>query len=497
MIEQYILNQPKLTLESDLAGELPIYIYWSSEKETLIYSKSITELLDDSRVQKPLKVSEEGLSFLLQSGVVPPPKTVYKNIYILGIGDKATVLTRNRKIEIDFTHNFPFMNSHRLPPGKMEPNEELILKMLAEAAISRIDNSKLSFLFHSAGKDSNSIALALAEAGWQDKVTLITHKSKGPADESEISAQISKKLGFKHRILHEVDTLQPEHYKEIEGYSFNAPFPCVDNVTLAYPLYLQQLPELKGANIIDGGGNDSHMCTPPTQRELKTLTLSKLAHHFSFLRNFVNTESLLSPLLRTPPEWCGMYGLSYSDTKKLIPNATNVYSHWRKEARHRKDWDFFDFKTSILTGVVASELHIRKVRNFSDSIKSNFVLPFANPNVAKYFGAMPEEYLFDRKSLKNKLILRNILKKRNIVDSDLIGKKGYIYDCRSLLVNNWSYMIKEIEGCKYFDQNQLKKIICRLKYTMDSKHRFSNFSSWQIYKIYLISAWLNNNRYIN
>ena len=75
-----------------------------------------------------------------------------------------------------------------------EPNENFILELLANATIERIDKNKPSFLFHSAGKDSNTIALSLAEAGWQNKVTLITHKSKGNADESEISSKIAKNL---------------------------------------------------------------------------------------------------------------------------------------------------------------------------------------------------------------------------------------------------------------------------------------------------------------
>lgn len=71
-------------------------------------------------------------------------------------------------------------------------------------------------------------------------------------DETEISAQIAKQLGFKHQILHEVDQLQAEHKHAINDYFVNAPFlhrPC----HLGLSLYAHQVPELKGANIIDGG----------------------------------------------------------------------------------------------------------------------------------------------------------------------------------------------------------------------------------------------------
>ena len=67
MIKKYTLNEPAIKLDSDLAGEFPLYIYLSKDKKVLLYSELITQLLNDERVEKPLKVSNEGLSFLLQS----------------------------------------------------------------------------------------------------------------------------------------------------------------------------------------------------------------------------------------------------------------------------------------------------------------------------------------------------------------------------------------------------------------------------------------------
>jgi len=496
MIKQFTPVQSSLVLETDSAGEFPLYLYWPANKSTLLYSNSINELLDDKRVLKPLKVSTEGISFLLQSTVIPPPKTAYEDIYILGVGDKAKVLEVNGKVEITFIHEFPFLNANRMLAGEMETDQEFILQLLSEATISRIDQSKPSFLFHSAGKDSNSIALALAEAGWQDMVTLITHKSKGQVDESEISAKIAKRLGFKHQILHEVDHLQAEHIQAIDEYFIHAPFPSTDNVTLAYPLYAHQLPKLKGANIIEGGGNDSYMSTPPSQRELKLFSLSKLTHHLSFMRNFVRTESLLTPLIRTPAEWCGTSGLSFFDTKKILTNATNVYAYWQQQSESRRDWDLFDFKTSILTPIIASESHIRKARNFANAINADLILPFANQHVAEYFAKMPEQHLFDRQTLKNKLILRKMLKERNIVDSDALGKMGYSYDSSSVVSQNWGLITSEIENCKLWNQKNIQQLLNRMKLRMTGKGWSAAVSARMIYRLYLLSGWHNKNRYI-
>ena len=462
MINQYNSSQEELELTSDLAGEFPLYLYWPEDRSALLYSDSIDELLNDARVPKPLKVSNEGISFLLQSG-----------------------------------HEFPFMNASRLNEGEMQPDKDLILQMLADATINRIDKSKPSFLFHSAGKDSNSVALALAEAGWQDRVTLITHKSKGSADESEISARIAKKLGFRHQILHEIDYLRGEHKKTIEDYFKNAPFPCTDNVTLAYPLYAQQLPELKGANIIDGGGNDSYMSTPPTRKEKKIIPLSGISHRASFMRYLIRSESLLTPLIRTPAECFGMSGLSLADSKKILPSTLNVYSYWKRQSLLRKGWDLFDFKTSILTPIVASELHIRKARNFSDSLNSNLILPFSSQPLAEYFSRMPEKYLFDRNDLRNKLTLRKLLKDKINLDSDALGKLGFSYDSKAIVSQNWSWITDEMLKCKLWDKAEITKLCNRLNKVAKSNHKYSNLAACLIYRVYLLSAWYNKNRYIN
>jgi asparagine synthase (glutamine-hydrolysing) len=483
-------------LKSDLAAEFPLYLYWPKDKSTLIYSRSITELLDDPRVAKPLTISCGGMSFLLQSGVVPPPKTAYEEIYILGIGDTAEVIRVNGKVEINFVHQFPFLNANRLSPDEVRPDEDLILLMLAEATISRIDPKRPSFLFHSAGKDSNSIALALAEAGWQDKVTLITHKSKGAADESEISAKIAKQLGFRHQVLHELDQLQAPHQQAIEDYFINAPFPCTDNVTLAYPLYSVQVPELRGANIIDGGGNDSHMMTPPTKRELKTHQLAKWSSKLSGLRNHVKSESMLNPLLRTQAEWCGMAGLSLADANSIYPDNSSVYPHWKRESQERRGWDFYDFKTDILTSVTAAELHIRKARIFADAIGSNFVLPFANAKVADYFAKLPEAYLFDRETLKNKLILRKVLKDRIGLDSDAIGKMGWTYDSRGLVLQNWEAITREIYSCPLWHKPGLEEVVNRMRRRMDGKGWGAGAAGRLLYRVYLVSCWANRCRWV-
>ena len=121
-------------------------------------------------------------------------------------------------------------------------------------------------------------------------------------------------------------------------------------------------------------------------KELKFLPLSKLTSLVSFLRNSVNSESLLSPALRAPAEWCGMAGLSLKDALKIYPQLVDVYPYWVNESNIRRKWDWFDFKTDILTTIAATELRMRKARNFANIIDANLILPFTNQVIAEYFG---------------------------------------------------------------------------------------------------------------
>lgn len=494
MINEYKLNDKDLSLQTDIAGEYPIYIYLSSDKKQLLYSKNIVQLLDDKRVKKPLKVSIKAISFILQSGVVPPPLSIYENIFILGIGYNANISTIKEEIHVDFKYEFPFFNKNRLKKEDMLPDKNKILELVANATIKRLDKSKSTFLFHSAGKDSNTIALALAKAGLQNDVTLVTHKSKGNKDESEISKSIADKLGFKHKILNEVDQLKAEHIIAIDKYFTNAPFPCADNVSLVYPLYTVQMPELINSNIIDGMGNDVYIGHIPSAFENKYQRYSKLLKYIRPLTKYTKSENMLNILGRTRTEWTGLDGMSFSDVNDFLPSAYNAHNYWKEKSSNK---NYLDFRADIRGAMIDQEIFTRKVRNFTNSITSNLVLPFCNTEVANYFASLPEEYVFDRKILKNKLILREILKDEISLDSDKLGKMGFTYDYISVVSQNYKLLTDEIFGCSLWNKDEIEKVVNRMRISSYGRGWSSRAASRFIYRLYLISAWLNKNKWVN
>jgi len=493
MINKYNLNTKEFTIKSDLASEFPIYIYMSDKKDFIIYSTSIKELLNSNEVNTPLEITSKGISFLLQSSVVPLPNTVYENIFIVGIGDTARVKTVNNKIEIEFSHKFPFMNKDR--EEEAEIDEEYILEILAEATISRIEKDKPTYLFHSAGKDSNSIALALAEAGYQDKITCISHQSKGEKDESEISRKIATKLGFKHQKIYEPKKLEKEQLDSINYYFENIPLPCMDNVALAYPLYATQI-EFENTNIIDGMGNDVHIGHIPNNLEFnRQKTFSKF-HRLRPITGRFNSGTRFDIATTTRSEWAGLFGISYGDTDTILNNSYDVHNYWKIEDYKKRNMDYFDFRASLRGVLIDQEVFTRKVRNFSVTNNANLILPWANEKVAKYFSKLPEKYLFDRQEFKNKLILRKILKERIDLDSDKLGKMAYEFDFYSILMMMKKDADNEILSCKLWNEKGIEKVLSNLYKKIDSNHRLVGRIKALVQRLYLISAWHNKNKYI-
>jgi asparagine synthase (glutamine-hydrolysing) len=496
MIKVFRLNDQRIELKPDLAAEFPVYLYLLENMKELLYATSIKNLLEDDRVLNNLEISDDGISFLLQMGVIPAPNTVYNNLYVLGAGHSADVSVINNRINIKLNYSFPFKNQDRLKIKDFKLDKNFILDELGKSTISKIDISEPTYLFHSSGKDSNMIALALAKKNHQNEITLVTHKSKGDRDESEISKKIARELGFKHIILSE--DFDISSISDIDNYFRDVTLPVVDSVTLAYPSYIQQLPDLKGANIIDGGGNDIYMQTPLSKKDKKTFYLSQMLSPFRcVVEKFTSSESKLNPLTKTYIErWCGFGGLTYNDSSKIFSNSFNTRKYLNNELKKRKTKDKVALKTDFLTSIIAAEQHIRKFRSAADTLNSNPIMPFSNQRIAEFFQNMPEKYLFDRKTGKNKLILRKILEDEIGLDSDALGKYGYDFDFWNVLESLEGKVDSEILNCNLWDKTEVKKLYFKLQRQIKNNYSNSKRAKAWVHRLYLISAWYNNNKYV-
>jgi asparagine synthase (glutamine-hydrolysing) len=145
---------------------------------------------------------------------------------------------------------------------------------------------------------------------------------------------------------------------------------------------------------------------------------------------------------------------------------------------------------------VEPECFQRKVKNFCDVYSSNLVLPWSAVPVAQYFSILPEEYLFDRNILKNKLVLRKMLKSKVGLDSDAIGKRGYGFDRSDIVERRWTWVLQSIVDCPLWRPAGVEELTDQLKRISERKGRPAQVANSLIHRLLLISLWYSNNRYI-
>ncbi len=486
-------NTPQ-TLKGPLAGDKPLYIYLSPEKKFILFSDNLKNLLNNPKIKLPLEVSEIGISFLLQSGFIPTPYTVFKNLFVLNIGDEAKISSKNEKITIDFSHNYPFFHSYR--EKDLIPDEKKIFGLLQNAVLKNLNPQYPIYLFQSIGKDSNTIALALSQTDLKEFITCLTLKTH-KKDESELASFFAKKMGLKHRILKLPEKITNSHIEILIHYFENIILPCIDGVSLAYPFYSLEI-NFKNANIIDGSGNDIYMGHIPRKVEYFR---QKIYPHFNFLRLIADnlpTGNRLQTISITKCEMAGKcYGLSFKDAKKIYPMAVPIFSYWKMEDKKRKNWDYFDIKGDIWGPNAEYDLVMKKVRNFAEVFDCNLIFPWCEEEVSLYFAKLPEKYLFDRKTFKNKIILRELLKKYLDLDPDKIGKYSYPFDAFDFLMKMESYIKEELFTCKLWEKKNLEKLykafLDKIYKNVYGVRRFKSL----IIRLFLISAWFNHNRFVS
>ena len=67
-----------ITLKSSGIGGNPLYIFLASNRKKIMYTRSLSELLQNSEVNLNLSIDNLSVSHLLQCGVIPPPRQYIK-----------------------------------------------------------------------------------------------------------------------------------------------------------------------------------------------------------------------------------------------------------------------------------------------------------------------------------------------------------------------------------------------------------------------------------
>lgn len=472
-----------IALRGDDTGAVLLYARVSGPDVTV--SDDLGELL--SSVDPPPDLSPEGLSFLLHDGQVPFPRTVYRDIFCLTVGDRSELRLGAGSVRTSFSVDFPY-SSERSREDQI-PDTGRLLSLLAEATARRLEPFDEAALLLSAGKDSTALALALAECGRTD-VRCLTYTSEGD-DEHVHAGETCRRLGLRHEVV-SLDGAGVSVPDALMTFFERSPLPPGDLAQI--PVVV--LAAAAGASLeclLEGTGNDATFGYVPRPKDARAARFCMGRWGWvDGLKRLLPVDSELNYALRDPVEinWPGLR-LRYVDSSRLLAGAVNTSRSWRRVRRELRGLDVTDMRT-LLRG---RHFEIGAQRQKIDLAARAFgvipLYPYQDPAVIDYYFNLPERDRFDRAGLVNKVLLRRLLRERLDYDPAAIGKRGFQFDGAGFVARYRDLIVEEIRTCDLFYDRGLDFLPDSLK-----RVNRTRFGWHHVVGLFQLAAWYNHTQYL-
>ncbi|MDI9244991.1 hypothetical protein [Marinobacter sp. CHS3-4] len=416
-----------------------------------------------------------GLSSIIQNSVAIPPQTIYKDVYILPFSYGIQVGFLGNVISVKTIRETCLVKEF-LSFGEQKFDSRTFGELMSNSVRNQFNKSS-GVLLHSAGKDSNCIAIALAENGYQNDVEFLSFKS-AQNDESAISKKIAYKLGFKHHTisLSQNSRLNFKTYRStFEEFYQNVPFFTFDMLPLMAVFHSNV--GLTEKTIFDGMGNDFYMGHIPSRREIQRYLFTKYLplYRLPLLRRILPTK--YKKYVSSPTECMGFPGLTYADAIKLFPQAENTFYDVNGLFNQGGVRGYIENRANIRGLVIDTLVFSFKSINAASVYNAEASFPWVDKYLVNYMNGLAPNELYDLSNYRNKLCLRTYLKQKLGLDSDQMGKMPAGFKPSDFYSEE---MLGEIFECESFSSSYIRK--------MSNDKEF-------ISEIYFLALWLNRNKY--
>lgn len=488
MIKIFNIKNKEISLKIERFSSNYIFIYLNEEKNIIIYGNNLKELLNSEFLPKKFKVNYKSISILLTTGLIPPPYTVYQNLFKISQGIECKLFAINEEVKISFSEKNIFTQSL----NRTDFDETKFLEMLYSNIDKNLDPTVPTYLFQSAGKDSNIIALAYSiHCENKNSLTCLTYSSSD--DETIYAKDICKKLGFKHITL-SVPKYTINKFINLTADKFkNTIFPNTDNAYLGYFLYNDGFLDHR-SNLIDGMGNDIYSGHIPSLKEYMMQYLSILFSKLNFISNYTDSI-LLNEIVKDREFYTGLYGLPNFVSKKIFLKFSDQKEFLKK--KYNTNDDYLTIRAKIRGGLVDYEKFMGKLESFAFSNNSNVIFPFANSNVGNYVFNTSQKLLYSKIFLKNKIYLRKIIDNNLNINIDQIGKKSFRFNYWENISSYEKFVFNEILICKLFEKNNIEELLKKLKRISNLKSFAKNRCRNLLNYLFQIALWYNHSDFID
>ena len=428
-----------------------------------------------------------GVSQLLAFAHVPMPHTVFEGIWTLGMGDRLEVRSDEHGAtlgKVGFA--FPFLLGDSRQDGIPDPGR--LMELLAGSVERRLAGVDPIVLALSGGKDSTSVAAALAVAGLADRTVAVTFSNGVDDPEPVIAAETARRFGLRHEVV----TL-PDDPGVVEDrlrvFFRNSHRPSGDYAQLPYALAISRAVEF-GDVVVDGGGNDSYMGFLPSRRDLvkfrlriRGRTSRRVAGRLTPVGSPVNYLARPRAAVGLP-----LRTLRFHEIRRFYPDAVDPRDFWEEESQRTRHLELPDLLRVAAVRHVDPQASMLKLRLATAAFGARPVMPFCDDAIADYYFHLPEEARFDAARGRTKVLLRELLARYADYDADRVGKHPFRFDGPGFLRRHRRFVVDEILGCALWDRAALEPMVRRW---FDELQRRPE-TAHALVVLFQVSAWLNH-----
>ncbi|MDI9240250.1 asparagine synthase-related protein [Lysobacter sp. LF1] len=425
---------------------------------------------------------------LLRNAFVYPPFSIYEGVRLVTFG-----FCPHDDMHTAPRFHFKFRNAGEVPehPESDQDWVGVYHRMLCDAVRHTCTGMHSPWLMQSGGKDSTTLAIAIADA--RPDTTCITYLGGSEEDEIASATHVARTLGLRHETLVCDPARAYDRYLAVVD---RMPLLTADFALLSYVDLGTEIAMHGGDGVIDGLGADSYFGTPMSRNQhiLKRLSrdlplpgrLSELPGiERSFRLCYLLSTLRMNPIERVFP------GSRFSDDEvdELFGRDIAHSSRQRLELFKEEiesatsSWEWRDMSTSIAgsAGAFAKGLYA------SAALSLQVAYPFCDLDLREWIHhEVPRYQKVDPATRLNKLLIREHIATRFDDLPYVRGKGSFRFDVRGLARTRFDRVRELAERSRDFLPGAVGWLD-RNRSRLDNKYHASRF-----YLLAIVLPWLEH-----
>jgi len=290
------------------------------------------------------RIDPVSVADILRNAFVYPPHSIFEDVKLVTFG-----FCPQQDMRSTPEFRFKFRNAGEVPEVASSEQDWVGVyhRMLCDAVTSSCAEARAPWLLQSGGKDSTTLAIAIAEA--RPDVVCLTYLGGREEDELESASFVARTLGLRHESLVCDPGRAYDRYLAVAG---RMPLLTADFALLSYMDLATEIVVEGGDSLIDGLGADSYFGTPASRQQR---VLARLARGMRLPDQIAEL-----PLVDRSFELCFLLGtLQMSAIERVFPGSrftdAEVDGLFGREMASRSRSRLVLFQDEIASATSASE----------------------------------------------------------------------------------------------------------------------------------------------